>query len=558
VPAWSPLTVLIDDQPEVALRRDDGYLWLLVEAGVHHVHIEGSLANVTDWEWTFVLKPRQVKIEAPEWTYTGVKPDGIPEAQVLFTRKEKAAAGQSSYDRQNVEAIAMVDRHVELGLIWQVHTVVTRLSPIGKAAFLRIPLLPGETVLSDAVVKDGVIQVPLGAQDQIFSWDSTLEVTKQLKLATRAEDTWVERWYLVASPIWDVALSGLAPTFEAASPELVPVWHPWPGESAEFAVSRPEAIAGATITVSRGSLDMNLGKRQRTSQLELSLRCSLGEDFLVELPADAEVTSLALDSKPIPVRKVAGKFIVPVHTGEQTVSIAWKRALALGTHAAIDEVRLPMESANVSTVLTVPDNRWVLWAYGPQRGPAVRFWGILICSLLAAAALGRVARSPLRTVEWMLLVIGLTQIPLLAALVVVGWLFFLAWRGSENFQSLGNWRYNLLQVLLILLTIAALGILLSAVGEGLLGRPEMFIVGNGSTHTELRWFQARSETLLPRGGCVSISIWWYRFFMLLWALWLASALIRWLRRGWQSFSAGGIFHRKPKTESTPPPLPVKP
>ena len=268
VPAWSPITVLIDNKPDVAMRRGDGYLWLLIEAGVHHVHIDGSLSNMTDWEWTFVLKPRQVKIEAPEWTYTGVKPDGIPGAQVLFTRKEKAAAGQSSYDRQSVETIAIVDRHVELGLIWQVHTTVTRLSPPGKAAVLRIPLLPGESVLSDAVVKDGVIEVQLGAQDQIFSWESSLEVTNQLKLATRPDDAWVERWRLVASPVWDVALSGLAPIFESGNPDLVPTWHPWPGESVEFAVSRPEAMAGATVTVSHGTHEITLGKRQRTSQLE--------------------------------------------------------------------------------------------------------------------------------------------------------------------------------------------------------------------------------------------------------------------------------------------------
>ena len=246
-----------------------------------------------------------------------------------------------------------------------------------------------------------------------------------------------------------------------------------------------------------------------------------------------------------------------MHPGEQTVAIGWKRNGNLGISATTDEVRLPVESANIQTVITVPDDRWVLWAYGPQRGPAVRFWGILLCSLLAAAALGRLAKSPLRTIEWMLLVIGLTQIPLPAALTVVGWLFFLAWRGSDDFQQLGRWRYNLLQLLLILVTIVALGILLSAVGEGLLGHPEMFVVGNGSSHTDLRWFQARSESLLPQTGCLSISIWWYRFFMLVWALWLAGALIRWLRRGWQSFSSGGIFRRKPKAQPAPPPIPAK-
>ncbi len=105
LPAWSPLSVLVDDQPAAALRRDDGYLWVLSEPGVHRVHVEGSLANVTEWEWTYLLKPRQVKIDAPDWTVTGVKPTGVPEAQVFFARKQKAAAGAATYDHQEVQAI---------------------------------------------------------------------------------------------------------------------------------------------------------------------------------------------------------------------------------------------------------------------------------------------------------------------------------------------------------------------------------------------------------------------------------------------------------------------
>src|SRR5205823_8563151 len=140
---WSPLTVLVDEKPEATLHRDEGYLWLVLDAGVHRVRVEGSHASVTEWEWTFLLKPRQVKIEAPGWTISGVKPDGVPEQPVFFALKQKAAAGAASYDRQEVQSIAVIDRSLELGLIWQVRTTVTRLSPVGKAVALRVPLLPG-------------------------------------------------------------------------------------------------------------------------------------------------------------------------------------------------------------------------------------------------------------------------------------------------------------------------------------------------------------------------------------------------------------------------------
>ncbi|MGV3532672.1 MAG: hypothetical protein ACO1QR_09915, partial [Chthoniobacteraceae bacterium] len=139
--------------------------------------------------------------------------------------------------------------------------------------------------------------------------------------------------------------------------------------------------------------------------------------------------------------------------------------------------------------------------------------------------------------------------------VVVAWLFFLAWRGHESFQRLRGREYNILQFVLIGITAVALGILVFAVGEGLLGRPEMFISGNDSHRTLLRWYESRSDATLTTPGCISVSIWWYRFLMLAWALWLAAALIRWLRMAWQNFSRGGVFRpfRKPVP---PPPLPT--
>jgi hypothetical protein len=359
---------------------------------------------------------------------------------------------------------------------------------------------------------------------------------------------------LVASPVWNVAISGLAPTFEAGNAGLVPVWKPWPGENVTLLISRPEAVAGATVTVGRGSHEITLGKRQRTSSLALALRCSLGEDFLVELPAGAEATSLTSNGSSIPIRKDGDNVIIPLKPGEQEVSLQWKSDLPLAFLARAQAVRLPVESANISTSIQVPDNRWVLWTAGPLRGPAVRFWGILLGSLITAWVLGRLAHSPLRSHEWMLLAIGLTQIPLYLALVVVGWLFFLAWRGRESFLRLRPWGHNLLQIFLIVLTLVVLGIFIAIVAEGLLGSPEMFIRGNDSSQSLLRWYEARCAGLLPQPRCFSVSIWWYRLLMLLWALWLAAALIRWLLWGWQQFSAGSCFRRNP-TRLAPPPLP---
>jgi len=555
LPAWAPVSVFLDGKPATALRREDGYLWIPVPQGVHKVKVSGMLPDVSDWEWTFLLKPRSVAIEAPDWTVNGVSAAGVPDQQVFFTKIQKStSSGEAAYDRQEFSALAAVDRRIELGLVWQVRTTVRRLSPNGKAIALRVPLLEGENVLSsNAQIKDGRIDVRIGAQQEEFSWESELNSVPALSLKSAASDPWVEVWSLIASPVWNVTISGLSPVFEPGNPDLVPVWHPWPGEGASLAISRPEPIPGATVTVEKASHEVTLGMRQMASSLALNLRCSLGEDFPITLPQGAEVSALTLSGAAIPVRMDSRKLIVPLRPGEQAIRVEWKTDRPLGTTPRVEEVKLPIGSANISTVLNVPSSRWVLWADGPLRGPAVRFWTVLACSLIAAGMLGRFAASPLKTHEWMLLGIGLTQVPLPAALVVVAWLFFLSWRGKESFLSLPAWGFNVLQLLLIATTGIALSVFVAVVAEGLLGNPEMFIAGNGSTRSALRWYQARCGELLPQPGCVSVSIWWFRLLMLAWALWLAASLLRWLRMAWTRFSTGGCFRAGSKPV-VPPPL----
>ena len=555
LPAWSPVTVLVDGKTDVPLRRDDDYLWVALPAGVHQVHVEGLLADVTEWEWTFQLKPHRVTVDAPGWSFSGVRADGIPEQQVFFTLKQKLAGAEASYDRQDLHTVAALDRHLELGLVWQIHNEISRLSPGDRAISIRVPLLAGEKVLSSNVTpQDGFIDVRLGASEKTFVWDSELTPTDKLSLATKADDAWVERWYLVASPVWNITMSGLAPVFEDDATSLIPVWHPWPGEKVDLAISRPAAISGATVTVNNVRDTVTLGARQRSSQLDLQLQCSLGEDFGLELPAEAEVTSLTQNGTSIPVRKDGPRVIVPLQPGEQTISVQWTTNTSLGHYASVDQVRLPVESANITSVLNVPQNRWILWTHGPLRGPAVQFWIIIICSLMGAQILARLTMSPLTTLEWTLLGIGLTQVDLYGV-IVVAWLFLLVWRGTESFQKQSPWLYNLSQLFLLGMTGLSLLLFLNILGAGFLGHPEMFIEGNDSSGSFLQWYQAHADNALPVPGFLSVSIWWYRLLMLAWALWLASALIRWLTWGWAQFSKDGLIHKRSKQKNIPPPPP---
>ena len=544
LPAWSPVSVQVDGEADSLVCRQDDYLWVTVPPGVHRVVVDAMLPDATEWEWTFLLRPRRVAIDAPGWTVTGVRPNGVPESQIFFVRQQRDAAGEAAYDRKDFSAIVAVDRHLEIGLIWQLRNEVTRLSTAGKAVSLSVPLLPGERVLtSNVVVENGVIEVKLGAGQGSFRWESELPVGEAIRLDAPQTERWVERWHLVTSPVWNVSLTGLSPIFEPQQQNLIPVWHPWPDEGVTLSFSRPEAVSGDTVTVKRVQHESSLGSRQRTSSLMLDLECSLGGDFIIELDAEAEVSSLNLAGQSMPPRRDDRRLIIPTRPGRQSVEVAWRTADQMTTVAGIGSVRLPVPGSNVTSVLQVPESRWVLWAGGPLRGPAVRFWGIVVCAILAAVVLGSLSYSPLGRLEWVLLAIGLTQVHVGAALVVVLWFFALTARGKLDTEKVRSWRFNFVQIGLVLLTLATLGILIVVVGEGLLGDPEMFIIGNNSSRMNLCWFQPRVGPELPEPYVVSISVWFYRLLMLFWALWLANALLRWLKWGWHQFSHGGSWKR---------------
>jgi hypothetical protein len=220
----------------------------------------------------------------------------------------------------------------------------------------------------------------------------------------------------------------------------------------------------------------------------------------------------------------------------------------MSSRVSFPAVKLPVEAANVTSVMNVPESRWILWTRGPLRGPAVRFWVILLLACLAGWALGQHSLSPLRGYEWVLLAIGLTQVHFTAGLLIVSWLYLLAYRGKSQVDSQHWLAFNFAQLGLVLLTIIALSMLIFVVSRGLLGQPEMFIRGNGSYAGRLVWFTPASNNELTQPEIISVSIWFYRLLMLVWALWLANAVIRWLQLGWKNFTTGATWRRKKEEE----------
>ncbi|MDH3976275.1 MAG: hypothetical protein OEV42_18570, partial [Deltaproteobacteria bacterium] len=210
---------------------------------------------------------------------------------------------------------------------------------------------------------------------------------------------------------------------------------------------------------------------------------------------------------------------------------------------------LGTDSVNGRTVIKMPGDRWILFTKGPAMGPAVLFWGLLLVIFLVAAGLGQIRITPLRARQWMLLGVGLSQLEVEMAAIIVAWFLALGLRARIK-PGLSKAAFNSIQAGLVVLTIAALATLFEGISQGLLGRPEMHIAGNGSHAYTLNWFQDRCASLLPTASAISVPLPVYRFLMLAWSLWIASAMIGWLKWGWHCFSTNGIWEKiKPKVIS---------
>ncbi len=119
--------------------------------------------------------------------------------------------------------------------------------------------------------------------------------------------------------------------------------------------------------------------------------------------------------------------------------------------------------------------------------------------------------------------------------------------------------FDLMQLVLAGLTLAAMAGLFAAISMGLLGIPDMQISGNGSNQNWLQWTMDRVDGQLPDIRVVSLNLYVFKLLMLAWSLWLAYNLVKWLGWAWQAFSHQGLWRKLPRRIKTakakePPPL----
>lgn len=561
--AWVPGSVTVDGTPARALRRlDSGFLALRLQPGIHEVVLRGPARDVVALRFPQV--PRTLDWTGDGWTIDGYRPDAPPPQSVGLSRARalEAEEGADTEDTQPLAPWLELRRELDIGVPWLVHNELVRIGPSTTAVHARIPLLAGESVTTPGVtVAEDEASVTLQPGESSLAWESTLAEADSLTLTAPADRPWTERWSLDCSPIFSCAATGIAPTRHMAEGRWQPAWQPWPGEQVTVAFSKPVPSEGATTTVDQVDLEMRPGRRVVEGTLTFDLRSSQGGEQVVTLPPEADLISFQLDGRDQPVQREGDKLAYSIEPGSAKVTVRWRQEHPAGVFEQVPPIGLGADAANVRVSVHLPDNKWLLWAGGPAWGAVVTWWQYVVLILLIAVLLGRYAPTKLKTRDWFLLGLGMTQVEFVAPVIVVGWLIAL---GLRRKHVPGKWwQHDLVQLALVGLTMLAFGMLWWAVYEGLLHRPDMQVEGGGSDSSTLRWY-ADHATTLPQPYVIWLPLMVWKAVMLLWALWLASKTFRWVVDGWDAFSTGGLWKmpakkvKAPKEPAEPEPEPPTP
>jgi hypothetical protein len=568
---WLPRSITIDGKAARGVMRRNGNLWLLAPQGISRVKLTGLLPKQAAVQLPLPVRPHRAEATVEGWSLEGIHPDGKVEGQLQLRR----LAGDADVIAEELQAgplpaFVQVERTLNLGLDWEVQTVVRRFGPIGAAVVIEVPLLEGESVSLEGIrTEGGKVLVNMGPSMGSFGWPSILNESPRIVLEAARTDQWTEIWRVNASPIWHLETEGIPVIHHQADGRWLPEWRPWPGETVTLAISRPDAVSGQTVTIDKSRLQIVPGKRATDSHLHFTLRSSQGGRHAITLPPGAELLEVQFDGTSQPIRKEGDLLPLPIAPGSQVIYVSWRVPEGMKSFFRPTQPGLGIESVNSRVEMTVPHNRWVFMTGGPTLGPAVQWWGVLVVIVLLALILGKIPGMPLGTVSWILLGIGLSQADFTSALIVAGWLIALRLRRNLDPETAAG-TFNLAQAALAVLTVGAVGALVVTISGGLLGYPDLHIAGNGSSGWNLLWYSDSSAAVLPAVWTLSAPMFVYRLLMLAWSLWISFALLRWLRYGWGSFSQGGVWKKvglplphapwygKTKGDEEPPVLPDEP
>ncbi|CAM9868901.1 unnamed protein product, partial [Chrysoparadoxa australica] len=547
---WLPETILVDSGSDFKLMGRGDRLVIGLSEGIHDISMKGMLPPRQQIQISVDNKPSLFSHSGRGWSLEGLNTKGLISGAITLTRLSKEKGKTSEFKSTLLPQFLSVKRIFNLGVSWQVTTIISRLTPATQALNFEIPKLTGETVTSSNVVEEkDSVKISLSKNQGQIVYQSMLQETSPIRLKASDNNLWNETWQFIPGPIWRVSFNAQSEGLEKISLTsqgdlLSPLYQPWPGEALDVVISRPEGAKGETITLTDSMFSMSPGKRMSIYQLDLKFTTSIGLTHTVKIPELSQLQEVKIKGVVQSLKLKEGKLDLPLGVGTQEVSIRWQMPSGMESKFKSPDIDLGLKGINLKLQVRVPNNRWILAVGGPLMGPAVLFWGKLISLIILGFFLSKISWCPLGFLHWSVLFLGLTQGENFGIMVVGGFLLFLSFRRIA-FKNFGKFGYNFSSLIGIFWGLISVGAFFSILRNGLLGGPLMSIEGNDSSSVILNWFVDRYDMILPKVWIFSLPTITYQVLMLLWAIWMTFTLIKWMPWMWEGLYGEGFFKSVP-------------
>jgi hypothetical protein len=235
-----------------------------------------------------------------------------------------------------------------------------------------------------------------------------------------------------------------------------------------------------------------------------------------------------MDGMPTGSKVTQARTAIALPPGNHTVIVAYKLAKDPAITFTVPSLTLSAPSSNVAVTVAPSPDRWVVWTGGGLLGPSVVYWGKLIGVVALCTTLSIIGFLNLSPGSAIFLGIGLSSLPMITFWIPLLWLGVLQKSPTLKPQHSAH-RLGIIAVTAVL-TLLSLILLYHVVEIGLLLDPPMLIAGANSTSTQLRWIYDTALDKLPTPWIISLPMWAWRGFSLVWATWLVVGVIRWIKQ----------------------------
>lgn len=532
---WSLYDASIDDVP-IPLHREQDDLYTVLDAGIHDLVLKSNVTAVNRIEVTFPLLPSAFNIDADGWQSEGLIRNQLDGRQIALERTVKVLNDQvedpalSIGVGQPIQPYVAVHRQLILAYEPQLVSTVSRIAPYRGEFSVRIPLLDFEQVRDQSHnVEDREMVVTFGNYQDSYSWVSDLNLEEHVVLTAPPLKERSERWSLLSSEYWLYDHEGLTPI---QSDQRTTTFVPRSNESVALSFRQPRSIPGTTITVENARVRLTSKNRNTDAELSLKLYASQPGEFIVYLPDEVNIKAILANDDDLPI-PITNKVLLPVRTGTNDHRIKWEAVKQFGIFHTTPSIELGQESRNVYLSIQIPENRWLLFLGGPYQGPVTMYWLIAVVMILVGFMLTRLNRTPFSIADALILGLGAAITNVWVVGVVLVWMIGLWWRGQNNIQFDRKLVYRIQQIISVVVGLAAIALLITALVDALVSNPDMHIAGMSSTPTHLKWFSDEADLVLPTAWIITLPGWVYFVLILFWSLWLALALFKWTKTSWE-------------------------